>query len=384
MTRAARGLALLLGVGALLALLGPGEGAEHTATSYGTGPQGQRALHELLVERDLSPGRSLDPPSRLEPGDTVWWIEPDGLCGEEDSDRGLRAWMERGGTAVVFLPPPPAEERAASDEEAGGAGPPAPACDALAGLALPPRTPGAGPELEGPRLPRRRALPLASPHAFAGPGEGWQAALRAGARPFALERSVGEGRLVAVADARFLHNAHLGEADAAPLAVDLVRAYGRPRIDERAHGFVPETHPVRYVARSPAAPLFLGLIALGGLAAWRGSAWPRPQAWQEPEDPERTAPSLERFVASLADLYARSGDHARVAERYRELCAARIRRRLGLPAGLPVRALVERLERDGRAPPGRLRLLEAPPPRDAAGLRQRVRALDGLVEEVTA
>ena len=49
----------------------------------------------------------------------------------------------------------------------------------------------------------------------------------------------------------------------------------------------------------------------------------------------REAPTLAAFVDSLANLYARTGDHARAFERYRELSLERIRRALGLPPGTP-------------------------------------------------
>ena len=94
------------------------------------------------------------------------------------------------------------------------------------------------------------------------------------------------------------------------------------------------------------------------------------------------APALDRFVASLASLYARSRDKGRVAERYRELTLARLRRHFGLPAETPARIIVERLRRDRRLSPELLgSLTEAETPRGEAALRAQARRLDALVKE---
>ena len=94
------------------------------------------------------------------------------------------------------------------------------------------------------------------------------------------------------------------------------------------------------------------------------------------------APALDRFVASLASLYARSRDQGRVAERYRELTLARLRRHFGLPAETPAKRIVERLRRDRRLSPALLACLTEPePPRGEAALRAQARRLDALVKE---
>ncbi len=221
--------------------------------------------------------------------------------------------------------------------------------------------------LQGPRLRR-----------FLGDG-GLRVRARVDGAPFVLEKRVGAGRLVVVADGRFLTNAWLDRADAAPLALDLVRAFGVPAFDERSHGLRREQRALVYLAGSPALPVFGGLVALGLLALWRGSALPR----RAVAEADPGAPELERFVDSLATLYARSRDHAQVARRYRELSVARLRRRLGLPPETPARAVVERLRGEGRVAPADLSLLEAEdaPVRGAAELRGLARRLDALVKE---
>jgi hypothetical protein len=157
--------------------------------------------------------------------------------------------------------------------------------------------------------------------------------------PFALERSIGLGRLVVVADARVLTNARLADVDSAPFVFDWVEQYGRPWIDEHAHGAVPESGTFRYLARSPAWAAMLGLVGVGVLVIWRGHAWPMRRVVEA--DPE--APTLSTFVDSVALLYSRTRDHERVFERYRGLCLERIRRALGLAAGTPAEIVVASL-----------------------------------------
>jgi len=157
--------------------------------------------------------------------------------------------------------------------------------------------------------------------------------------PLALERSVGEGRLVVIADARVLSNGRLARVDSAPFVFDWVRDYGSPWIDEHAHGVVPEAGTFRYLARSPAWAAGLGLLVLGGLVIWRGNAWPTRVV--EEFDPD--APTLAAYVDSVARLYSGTRDHARVFERYRAVCQGRIRRALGLAPGTGVEIILASL-----------------------------------------
>ena len=88
---------------------------------------------------------------------------------------------------------------------------------------------------------------------------------------------------------------------------------------------------------------------------------------------------------SLAQLYARTGDYQRVAERYQQLTAARLRRHFGLPAGTPLATLLDRLRASRRALPARALepLSRVPAVASAEALAGSVRALDALVEDVT-
>jgi hypothetical protein len=193
-------------------------------------------------------------------------------------------------------------------------------------------------DFEGPRA---RILPGATLAFFDGDSqrmEGWRPLWVEGSdlSPFAIERTIGEGHLVVVADARVLTNGRLDRGDSAPFVFDWVADWGRPWIDEHHHGIVPESGTFRYLATSPAAAACVGLLALGVLFVWRGHAYPK----RAVEEIDPSAPTLETFVDSLADLYAKTGDHARAFERYRALSFDRIRRALGLSPGTPAETIL--------------------------------------------
>ena len=369
-------LCVLLG---LLGLLQPDRSREYSRTTYGTTPVGYGAVLALLVELGLPAGRTFAPVGALPSRATIWWILPEGLCrpaapadATPEPPWAGAGWLAAGGTAVVFL---------------GGES--ADACADIAGVAVPARSrPAHGsdePDLvdqtvEGALVPAPRILPLPALRTFDAPGD-WTVRASLDGRPFVLATAVGAGQLVLVADAAPLRNQWLDRGDAAVFAVDLVRAYGVPRIDERHHGMHLERGVLRYLLRSPAVPALLGILLLGLLVVWHGHLWP-PRTAAAAGPP---APTLTAFVDSLAQLYARTGDHARVAERYRHLTAARLRRHFGLPAETPLATLLDRLRASRRALPATaLAPLAAPTPvTSAETLGAAVRALDALVEDST-
>ncbi len=377
-----------------------------SSSSFGRAGSGHGALYDLLAETGLGRGRSFESARRLADAGTLWWIDPIGVCdgriarsGEvdvldaEDVAWPVGEWLRSGGVGIVFL-------------QSGDGGPVLEAqqelvaCDAIAGMLLPDRErlAGEGPEVEaGAVVEQARRLPLAEPYAFVEALD-WNVAARIRSatsepRPFVLERSVGKGRLVVVADSGFTHNLWLDQADSAPLAIDLVAAFGAPRFDEREHGFLPETNALRYIAGSAALPVYVGLLVLALLHAWRGSALPARRV----QEFDPAAPTLETYTASMAALYAGTRDHARVLDRYRELTASRLRRHFGLSQEVSRRALAERIERDprtrcdpAREPEGAARLrerllalVEPGPVATTAALEAAVRELDALVLEVT-
>jgi hypothetical protein len=367
-----------------------------TQTSFGQVPFAHGALFDLLHELDLPVARSFVAPDALPPGATIWWIEPDGVTGpppdvearpraEPPSPlRGdaLAGFIERGGTAVVLLP--------------AGAGCDVPSVESLAGVALPARRaiqaeacaekepkPATLAVSSGAASPTR-AIELVAPRVFDAAADelaGFRFVASIDEQPFVLERAIGAGRLVIGADARFVTNEWLDHADAALLAFDLVRAYGTPRIDEHEHGMTTQRGATAYLVRSPALPFFAGLALLAIAIAWSGAALPK----RAIADDDPRAPTLESFVASMANLYAATGDYARVLDRARELAARRLRRHFGLPPDAPVAELLGRLARRRRLPADGLGVLShGARVRDAAELDRAVAALDALVEEAVS
>jgi hypothetical protein len=199
--------------------------------------------------------------------------------------------------------------------------------------------------------------------------------------PLALERSVGEGRLILISDARIVSNGRLAHVDSAPFVFDWVREAGRPWIDEHAHGVVPESGTLRYLARSPAWAAGVGLLLMGALVIWRGHAWPT----REVSEFDPNSPTLASFVDSVARLYSRTQDHTQVFDRYRRLCLDRIRRALGLAPGTSAEIVLTSLQnRAGNWPELeqtglRHLLIQSVSIPTAADLARNVSRLDDLV-----
>lgn len=312
---------------------------ETTRTSFGRVPEGFGALYDWLVALDLPVARSYAAASSLPSAQTVWWIEPRTPCEAPDECDEIAAWTQGGGTAVILL--------------RGGAGETG-RCNPVAGVELPvgsgvvtPAGDGSHALVDGPLVGAPRALACGELASFA-PAEGWETFASLDAHPFVLERALGDGRLVLVADAGFLQNDCFGKGDAAPLAADLVRRYGAPWLDERAHGLRASRGTLSTLARSPVLPFFAGVALLGLLYVWCGSTVPPRRL----EEPVILAPTLDSFVDSLAALYAATTDHTRVLERYRELTASRLRRQFGLAPGTAAARLPEQLARRGLSPAG--------------------------------
>jgi hypothetical protein len=404
----------ILGVLAILTVCGMlmnGPGREMSDTTFGTVPSGYKALFDLLNESKLPVARSFARASLLPRRATLWWIEPRFVVGEEGVTPEARKkikvgpwpgirWIESGGTAAVFLPrfekrfvpslgglpiPPVVESGSDRAEKAG-------ASEGEKGRRSEKPHSGVAQKRDGRSLfapveqvvrgtlsPKPRRLKTAGLRSFRDAGV-WKVAATLDHRPFVLEHALGKGRLVLIADAGALTNAWLDSADAAPFAVDLVRGFGVPLFDEREHGLRAEQSAVRTLTRSPALPVFVGLAMTGLLFAWYGAAWPA----RSVAEPDANAPTLEAFVSSLADLYARTGDHIHVLVRYRELTAARLRRHFGMAPETPLLVLVERLRatRSVGAEPLRI-LVEGSPVRSESQLRSAVRSLDALVSEAT-
>jgi hypothetical protein len=352
---------------------------ELSATTYGKSPGGYGAVHDLLSELRSRPSSER---SRVAYGEVpvaraLWLIAPDLLDdtmsddssplddGREALASSLLRWIERGGTAVVLGTPhsdwsryglSPARGPAARAGEVGGH------------VALP--------SALGAQL---RAIEVPDLRHFAPDSLGdFTRVLGSAQAPFALQKPLGKGRLVVVADATPLQNEHLDRADHASLALDLARAFGPPLFDERCHGLLPNASlgAALGVERASLIALGLGLCAL--LALWHLRSVPAATLVHE----SGLDPGLQSFVDSLAVLYGRKAprDAAAVYRAYLHGVRFRLRHKLyGARGGSDV-LLRQRLRRELSDQPALLaRFEDAGAPRDERELHAAIRDLERSV-----
>lgn len=292
-----------------------------TETSYGVVPRGYRALYEVLGGLGVDVRRELGIASLDEDADTRWWLSTVVACGMGSQVHpDVAALLEAtagGGTAVVALPPVETV-----------------ACDVVAGFPLPRGEPETGgsrptaPPLHGDGIPRPRRVVPAGLATFRD-APGWRVVARVGVAPFVVERRIGAGRLVVVADARVLSNRWLDHADNVVFALDLVRLYGAPRIDEHVHGFRPYDSAAVYLASTPAVVVFIGLAVLAALYAWRSRLLPEATFVGH----VGAGSELEAYVDSLARLLASSPARDGAAAAYRAQALERLQRNVGRRSG---------------------------------------------------
>jgi hypothetical protein len=274
-------------------------------TSYGRSLDGHGALYDVLGELGFDVARSRAPYASLPTsGQALWLVRPDfagslRLSRPDDEDAPgaqeglldeLLGWVQAGGTAVIVGPDPALLERLELD---------------LADASAP-----VGSLAQGTL--GRRVFSLAGDQDTLAPADGWEAVLQVGSEPFALFKPLGSGHVLVIADAGPFSNDALDDGDHVLLAVDLARAFGAPRFDERCHGMFGDA-----TLASALGARRIGLLAacLGLLAAlflWQQRSVP-PAELGRPELPD---PSLARFVDSLALLYDRKA-RAHAAAAYR-------------------------------------------------------------------
>jgi uncharacterized protein DUF4350 len=371
-------------VAAVLLLLGlnlwmaPKVALRESPTSFGVERQGYKAAYDLLLELGVPVSRSYVGPGAIPADRSLWLVSPSFLNGDlrdDDAAGGaLLRWVRAGGTAVVFGDPESDWkrlniERGVSVSDAANL-------------------------IEGDFAPRARKLDATELVHFAAAHEKTvrgktaddktvddQAArgkarvrLTCGGAPFALEIPLGAGRLVAIADGRFLRNANLGSGDASVLLVDLVRALGPPVFDEYFHGLVESGSLVATLAGSRVI-LALGAGLLLALL-WVGEqrSWPPRRLAERAEEP---APSIASFLDSLGVLYARARDPGAAFRAYRAGFLVRVRRQLWPHGEFSEQLLLERLERDrSLLPETRHWLIDGAMPANESELVSAVRAIE--------
>ena len=370
MNRRARWLAVAALLAVVLAIsIGSVDQRQLTRTTFGRVPGGYAAVYELLSELGMPVTRSLQAATELDHDRPIWWIDAALACDEATglgpSAWALFDWVRNGGTAVVIAPP--------SFESP---------CTGVADHPLPRRTGSARTPVdsdrigEGPLLQSSYRLAPADLLTFVDAGR-WTVVARIGADPFVLERRLGAGLVVVVADARVLRNRWLAELDNAPFALALATAYGVPRFDAHAHGFRLHASPVAYLVRSPALLVFVGLFLVALAHVWRSRLVPVRSLASSGAD----GGDLATYVDSLAALLAANPRQDQAVEAYRRIVESAIRRALHVSSSVSTDELADRLRAPGCGTAAALDLLTG----RARGSRLRDAALqlDQLAWEAT-
>ena len=352
---------------------------ELSETSYGKSSTGFGAVHDLLSELPAQPRseRSLASYAELPRARTLWLLAPDLLVlRDEDTERRiddgqeqlaseLQRFVERGGIVLLF-------GSTYSDWSRYGL--------ELAAS----RDPGKRLLVPSALAPHPRAIDVPALRHFA-PEQlgGFERVAGTAAEPFVVEKKLGAGRLIAIADVTPLQNQHLDRADHALLAADLARAYGWPLLDERCHGLLPDVSLASALGwpRSALLVAALGLCAL--LALWHLRSVPAATLVHE----AGLDPGLGSFVDSLAVLYARKAprDAAAVYRAYLHGVRFRLRQQLYGARGGSDEQLSPRLQRELSAEPELLAALQGKrEPRDERALRDCARELERSIAVLAA
>jgi hypothetical protein len=332
-------------------------------TSFGAGPDGYKAAFDLASELSVPVMRSYVSPKQQPLNRQIWMVSPsllgtDSAGGDTDAHQ-LLEWVRSGGTAVVFGGTGNRWKRLEIN------------ADTVAGTKHT--------MISGDFAPVVRRLSVSGLLHFEAAGRNARVRLRADNDPFALERKIGKGRLIAIADDRFLRNVNLGNADNSLLFMDLIRRFDAPAFDEHCHGMVGNVSLVRVVATSRAIlPLCAGFIlAVAWIFAQR--SWPRRMLGGDPEGPQ---PSLVSFVESLGVLYSRASDPQAAFRAYRSGFLRRLRRQMLSFGEVDKEILLKRIASDrALSDESRRWLLMDTAPKSDAELVDAVRALESYPEK---
>jgi hypothetical protein len=350
--------ALALAMLATSLWLAPNPYLQRSATTFGVARGGYKAAYELLDELGFRVSRSFERPADRASRGTLWFMTPPFLESNrkkyKDAAGQVRDWIRAGGVAVVF-----------GDEHSDWK---------RLGLSIDTSAGGAQSIVAGEFASAPRDIPIAKLMHFKRAPKGAAILLSADGAPFAIEKKLGKGRLVAIADSSFIHNANLDLGDCSVLLVDLVRALGAPSFDEWCHGIAPPASIVEALAGSRAMlPILVGLLAAFAWALEQHS-WPRRMLDDEREGP---APTIATFVESLGALYSTTGEPAEVFRAYRSGFLRRMRRKISPHADISEASLLERIARDGALDAGMRRwLVQGDAPGNIGELVIAVRAIE--------
>jgi len=338
---------------------------DNSETSLGVGVVGYKAAYQLLDELHFSATRSYVRPVHVPHDRALWMIVPDFLdphAKPTDTDMNdLKEWIKAGGVAVVMGSVASQWERLDIDATA----------EAGDSTSL----------IKGDFVRDGLTIPIEGLAHFKSADKDARIRLTSDGKPFALEKKMGAGKLIAIADGEFMFNSNLDKADASVLLVDLVRAIGTPDFDEYSHGLVASESAFALFSN----PRLLVVLALASITALLWIAQQHSFPARGLRDEQGPAPSLDSFVESLGVLYSRSNDAHAVFSAYRTCFLRRARRQLSPRFELSEQSAIERLVRDQSiSDESREWLQGGKSPTNEAELVQAVRALEscpGLVNE---
>jgi hypothetical protein len=322
---AAAAAALLMAVNLWMA---PNQSLQASPTTFGVTSDGYKAAYLLLSELSFPVSRSYVPPGSLSRNTTLWlvsplFLDPKNTAGDHTA-KELTEWVRAGATAVVFGGPKSEWKRLGIKRTTASSADPA---TVISG--------------EWARLPRSIKVPGLV--YFGNADDHARVRLSAGKAPFAIELPLGSGKLIAIADDRFIRNSNLAESDDSVLLTDLAHALGPVTFDERCHGLAEPVSIFAAIAYSRAMlPLAMGFILVALWAAEQRS-WPQRTL---PGPAEGISPSIVAFVESLGTLYSRTRDPAAAFNAYRSGFLHRLRREMSPRAEVPEQLLMARIERD--------------------------------------
>jgi hypothetical protein len=285
----------------LLMLLVPGgtrqaQSPANPGSTYEAAPDGVKAAFRMLGRLGYPVERSTRRLGDGEMSRLLFMIAPERAVTEEHDVVELLSWIEDGGT-LVYVPSPYSPNASRLHEDFGIS------VDYHPSLGYAPRRIALDPSL----LPARTAAVNGRHVVRAAKGV-------EPLRPLALdggalvERAIGAGRIIVVADATLFGNVGLREADNALLLATICQRYGGGGpilFDERTHGFtdldsvLPFSKPIALAALCVAAIAFL-------LYAWAGAVR---LGLPSPAPAPARAASTEQ-VAALGRFYERAGARA--------------------------------------------------------------------------
>jgi hypothetical protein len=147
------------------------------------------------------------------------------------------------------------------------------------------------------------SLPLHSPNYFKGDGKGWRPVYSYGERAVVLERAVGKGSIVLLADSYFTSNEALRN-DRYPGFLAWLQSDGRTALFDESHLGVHDNPGVMaLIIKHRLVPFMMALVALAGLYIWKSAIPLVPVPCQETD--RYGAASRDNF-SGLVNLLRRS------------------------------------------------------------------------------